>query len=332
MNKIKRLLITGGAGFIGINLVDYLLKTAQYKITVVDNLSAGNLQLLREIVNKRGGEIEEFNFASPQKKLNPAGVRFIREDILNRQNILKTLEGQDQVVHLAAQTGVIPSLENPSHDAAVNITGTMNLLEAAVKQGVGKFLFASSAAPLGEQDPPLHEGKVPKPLAPYGASKLAGEAYCSAYHGSFGLDTTVMRFSNVYGPNSFHKGSVVALFIKKILAGETLTIYGDGLQTRDFLYVGDIVRIIHKLLQNREKKIAGQLFQLGTGVETSVNQLVDSLEKISGRSLKVNRQPERKGEIKRNYTAIDKIKNTLGYQPQFHLEKGLEITWKWFKG
>jgi UDP-glucose 4-epimerase len=325
VNKSKNILITGGAGFIGINLVDYLLETQRYKITVLDSLSGGNYPLLRQVVTDRGGDMEEQFSPSPEK------VCFYQIDILDRQSVQQVLKGQDGAVHLAAQTGVIPSQQDPYQDAAVNITGTLNLLCAARDCSLKRFIFASSAAPLGEQTPPLDETKVPAPLAPYGASKLAGESYCSAFCGSYGLDTTVLRFSNIYGPNSFHKGSVVALFIKKLLKMKPLTVYGDGEQTRDFLYAGDIVRIIDTILQSNPQSVKGQLFQLGTGVETSVNRLIELLKQVTGLIPEMVYEPERSGEIKRNYTSIKKITRLLGYRPQFDLLQGLEKTWHWFK-
>lgn len=310
---MKKVLVTGGAGFVGINLVKYLLETRKYKVNVLDNLSSGSYQLLNQAVDEAGSEITLF-----------------QADILDKTDVNRILPGYEYVVHLAAQTGVIPSQQDPFHDAAVNITGTLNLLDAAVENNIQKFVFASSAAPLGEQKPPLDEKKVPKPLSPYGASKLAGEAYCSAFYHSYGLNTVGLRFSNVYGPNSLHKGSVVALFIKKILKNEPLTVYGDGKQTRDFLYVTDVARVIHDILQSSDKKINGEIFQLGTGVETPVNRLVSYLRDITGLTFEVVYKPERKGEIKRNVSSIKKIENQLGCKPRFDLKKGLEETWRWF--
>jgi UDP-glucose 4-epimerase len=204
----------------------------------------------------------------------------------------------------------------------------MNLLEAA-RGGCYKFIFASSAAPLGEQTPPLDEQKVPRPLSPYGASKLAGEAYCSAYRGSFGLNTVVLRFSNLYGPFSWHKGSVIATYLKNILNNQPLVIYGDGEQTRDYLYVSDIAKVIRFMIADTTG-ISG-IFQLGTGVETSINHLLVKIRKITGNNFKTLFLPERKGEIERNFTAIRKIVAVMGSRPAFDLTRGLQKTWEWFK-
>lgn len=318
----KKLLITGGAGFIGINLVRHLLKLKKHTISILDNFSTGNRSLLEQIINAH--VLSEINEAYE------AHVSIRNGDIRDRQVVDEMSAGQDAVIHLAAQTGVIPSIEKPRQDAEVNVLGTLNLLQAAVKHGVQKFIFASSAAPLGEQEPPLDESKVPRPLSPYGASKLAGEAYCSAFHAGFGLDTTVLRFSNVYGPLSYHKGSVIALFIKQVLAGKQPVIYGDGYQTRDFLYVEDVCRIIAEILEADSQKTGGEIFQLGTGVETSVNELVLLLNNLSPYEFDIRFEPERKGEIKRNYTSPQKLSQTLGIKAETGLEKGLKEMWQWF--
>ncbi len=321
---VKNLLITGGAGFIGLNLVSFLSELRKYKITILDNLSTGNYTLLEQVIKQKGGCLEDT--ATPSLD----AVVFQKGDIRDTDDVGRAVRDQDAIIHLAAQTGVMPSMKSPREDADVNILGTLNLLEAAAKYKTRKFVLASSAAPLGEQEPPLDETKVPRPLSPYGASKLAAEAYCSAFHGSFGLDTSVLRFSNVYGPLSFHKGSVIALFIKRLLEWKPLVVYGDGEQTRDFLYVEDIARIISALLEAEPSKTAGQVFQLGTGVETSVNRLVALLEELSPGEIAVRYQPARKGEITRNYTDPGKICQTLGVRARTHLETGLRDTWNWF--
>ena len=190
------------------------------------------------------------------------------------------MSGIEGVVHLAAQTGVPGSLQDPFHDCRTNVLGTLNLLEAArLRQAEAghpiRFVFASSNAPLGKQPPPATEDKAPLPISPYGASKLAGEGYCLAYNGSWGLGTVVLRFANLYGPYSAHKNSVVAKFIKDIAAGGQITIHGDGQQTRDFIYVGDLCRAIQLAL---ESEIGGEVFQIATGVETSIAELADAVE------------------------------------------------------
>ncbi len=316
----KTVLITGGAGFIGLNLVDYILKKKNYKIIVLDNLSSGNSGLLKKIVEDNG---LIFN-----KKFSPdKNFLFVKADIRDK-NLDNIFEKTDFVVHLAAQTGVIPSIENPFKDAEINIIGTLNLLTLSVKHNIKKFIFSSSAAPLGEQIPPLNEGKVPSPLSPYGASKLAGEGYCKAFYGSFGLETVIFRFSNVYGIYSYHKGSVVAEFYKRIIKGKPIYVYGDGNQTRDFIFAKDLAKVIVETLE--KNNIGGEIFQLGTGVETSVNQLISYIKDIMNYSLEIEYKPERKGEIRRNYASIEKAKKILGFEPEYDLKMGLKLTYNWF--
>ncbi|MCP4221059.1 MAG: NAD-dependent epimerase/dehydratase family protein, partial [bacterium] len=320
-----RLLVTGGAGFIGVNLLNHLLKSKKYKISILDNLSSGNFVLLEEIAHSNNTDVEH-TFST-----NPGRLYFKKGDIRDKAVVEEIVGNQDGIVHLAAQAGVMPSIANPREDADINIMGTLNLLEASGKHHLKRFIMASSAAPLGEQEPPLEETTVPAPLSPYGASKLAAEGYCSAFYGSFGVPATVLRFSNVYGPNSFHKGSVVALFIKRIFAGETLDIYGDGQQTRDYLYVEDIAHTIAEILAAHPKNIAGQVFQLGTEVETSVNRLIELMENLAPGKLDICHKPVRKGEIVRNYTSTRKLRECLQLPPPTSLETGLKNTWKWFE-
>lgn len=253
-------------------------------------------------------------------------------DIRDGDLAKKVCRGVDAIVHLAANTGVIPSIENPMEDCMSNVIGTVNFLEAARLAGTERFILASSSAPLGEQDPPIHEEIVPRPISPYGASKLSGEAYCSAYFGSFGLDTVALRFGNVYGPRSSHKGSVVAKFIKHIFAGEDLPIYGGGTQTRDFIYVEDQVTAI--LMALEKPGIGGEVFQIATHREHTVGEIAENLnqlaEKHLGKKSRIVYEQERKGEVKRNYSDISKARRMLGFEPKVSLEKGLEKTFLWF--
>ncbi|RIK41240.1 MAG: epimerase, partial [Chloroflexi bacterium] len=201
---MSAILVTGGAGFIGASLVPMLLGQG-YRVRVLDDLSVGSAATLEGL-----------------------DVELVVGDIRDRAAVDAAVAGMDGVVHLAAHTTVIDSIHDPLHDYAVNVGGTLNLLLACRDQGIGRFVFASSNAPIGENTPPIDESKPARPLSPYGASKLAGEGYCSAFHSSYGLGTVILRFANVYGPRSTHKGSVVAKFIKDALSSGRLTIYGDG--------------------------------------------------------------------------------------------------------
>jgi UDP-glucose 4-epimerase len=305
----KSVFVTGGAGFIGANLVRMLLGHG-YQVTVLDNLSTGR-----------------------REYLDGLPIEFIKGDILDAGLVKRVVPGHDGVVHLAAQCGVPGSLADPRHDCEVNVIGTLNLLEACrnVKRStlnVQRFIFASSNAPLGRQPPPATEDKAPLPISPYGASKLAGEAYCLAYHGSWGLGTVVLRFGNVYGPFSAHKNSVVAKFFKDILTKGQITIDGDGKQTRDFIYVGDLCRAILLAL---ESDASGEVFQVATGTETSIIELAEMVRQVVERDVEAEHGPSRRGDIRRNYSAIAKAREMLGWEPRMDLVQGLRKTWGWFQ-
>lgn len=255
-------------------------------------------------------------------------MEVIEGDVRDADALADATANVDYVVHLAAHTNVVESVEDPATDVSVNVDGTLHALQAARQSDVTGFVFASSNAPLGEVEPPSHEGKVPAPLSPYGASKLAGEALCSAFYGSYGLATTVLRFSNVYGPFSYHKGSVVAAFMKRVMEGEPLTVYGDGLQTRDFIYVDDLCAGIVAAL---ESTVRGQVFHLGSGTETTVKDLADRVVALfPDRSVDIHYEEERAGEIRRNYSDISKAKELLDFAPTHDLDGGLAATREWF--
>jgi len=321
---VKSWLITGGCGFVGVNLIARLRERGDY-VRVFDNLSVGSRDDL--------GAVTEFAEISEPGDAVPGQVELMVGDITDAEAAMRAAEGVDAVVHLAAQTGVMPSVEDPRFDCEMNVQGTLNMLMAARGAGAKGFVMASSSAPLGEQDPPVSEMKVPRPLSPYGASKLAGEGYCSAFYGSFGLNTVALRFSNAYGPYSFKKGSVVALFFRKALRGETLTIYGDGEQTRDFIHASDLAQAI---IKGAESGKGGEVYQIATGVETSVNELTSAIKRLVERDtdirVTVEKLPARKGEIVRSVSDISKARRLIGYDPAVRLEDGLEETWAWFKG
>lgn len=294
-------LITGGCGFVGVNLTRYLAQRG-YRIRILDNLSAAHPEH-RELLASAG---------SPE---------IIAGDIRDSAAIQRAIAGMEAVVHLAASTSVTQSLEDPQGFWDINVNGTLTLLEACRAAQVSRFVFASSNAAVGEQIPPIHENMIPKPLSPYGASKLAGEALCSAYFHSFGMDTVALRFANVYGPCADHKSSVIPLFLKWAAEGRPLTIYGDGEQTRDFVHVDDISQAIH--LSLKAEGAGGEIFQIASGRETSINALVGMISRGTGREIPVIHRPERKGEIRSNYSDIGKARRILGFEPVVQLEQGL---------
>jgi UDP-glucose 4-epimerase len=193
---------------------------------------------------------------------------------------------------------------------------------------VPRLVFSSSNAPLGANAYPSSEDKPLAPLSPYGASKAAGEAYCSAFFGAYGMDAVTVRFSNAYGPRSMHKGNVIPLFIRRILAGDQLVLYGDGSQTRDFVFVGDLADGLVRAAEC--DGVGGEVFQLASGVETTLSRLVELLREISQREVRVRSAEPRAGEIQRNYSLIAKAGERLGYAPKVPLEHGLRLTWEWF--
>ena len=292
------------------------------KIRAVDNLSVGTRDDLGRVCD----------FVETDVPISDSDkVELWVGDIRDAHFALKAAQGMECIVHLAANTGVIPSIENPRTDCETNVIGTFNYLEAARQNGAKKFIFASSGAPLGEQIPPINEEKIPKPISPYGASKLAGEGYCSAFFGSFGLKTMALRFGNVYGPRSTHKGSVVAKFIKQALSGETLVIYGDGNQTRDFIYIDDLVNAI---MAAASADLGGEIFQIATHKETTVNEIAKMLKTIveskTGNIVNLIYAEERAGEVKRNFSDISKARRILGWEPKWSVEEGLKATVEWF--
>ena len=302
------ILITGGCGFIGSNLIRYLESRpgTDDRIVVFDNLTTGHKSDLEGTV-----------------------AELIEGDITDYDAVSNALSGIDHIVHLAAHTRVIESVENPRKNMQDNVIGTFTVLEAARDTGVESVVIASTGgAIIGEAEPPVHEEMVPKPISPYGASKLCCEAYCSAFSGAYGLRTTALRFANVYGPFSYHKGSVVAKFFRSIQQNEQLLVYGDGTQTRDFVFTKDLCRGITAALDR--KGPAYDYFHLGSGKETSVLELLDLMEQVTGAKLDVRFEAARAGEIYRNYTKIGKAQRHLGFSPDTEFEAGLRETWEWF--
>lgn len=210
--------------------------------------------------------------------------------------------------------------------------GTFNMLEGARHNGVKRFVFASSGAPVGECQPPIHEELAPHPVSPYGASKLAGEGYCSSYYRTFGIETISLRFGNVYGPGSGHKNSVIAKFIKQAIEGKTLEIYGDGNQTRDFIYIDDLIQAIR--LSAAVEGIGGNVFQIATNHETAVremtNMLLPVLSDFGYKNVTVEHSEPRQGDVNRNFSDTTKALEILGWRNEIYLRTGIKNTVEWF--
>jgi UDP-glucose 4-epimerase len=236
----------------------------------------------------------------------------------------------DAVVHLAARAGIPDSVTDPIGTFGVNVTQMLGVLDAARRAGVRRFVFASSNAATGDHEPPADEDDLPHPLSPYGASKLAGEAYCQAFAATYGIAASVLRFSNAYGPYSLHKKSVVAAWLRAALAGEPVTIHGDGSQTRDFVFSGDLAEAIVATLAAPADVISGEVFQVGTGRETTIAELAAAVEAAVGRPLVVERGPARAGDVRRNVSGVGKAAERLGYWAQVPLADGLRRTATWF--
>ena len=319
-------LVTGGCGFIGVALVRSLVDEAEHAVRVVDNLAVGTREDLAAVC--------EFVEASPADvgPMNSAPVELVAGDILDEDLALRAAGGADVIVHLAANTGVAPSVEDPRSDCLANVIGTLNYLEAARHNDAKRFVFASSGAAVGEVEPPIHEEMTPHPVSPYGASKLSGEAYCSAYFRTFGVETAALRFGNVYGPLSNHKNSVIAKFIKRAMRGEVLEIYGDGTQTRDFIYIEDLVRAIR--LAATTEGVGGETFQIATNAETSVQEMVEELLPVLAaanvKDVEVRHAAPRLGDVRRNYSDTSKAARMLGWRAEVDLEEGLRRTIDWF--
>jgi len=301
-----RVLITGGLGFVGTNLIETLNEHGHNDVVVYDNESLGQPE-----------HIEGLN------------AKHVKGDIKDGATLLDLIAETDAVVHLAADTRVLDSIENPVHNFENNVIGSMNILEAMRKCNKKRIAFASTGgAIIGEATPPLHEEQVAKPISPYGSSKLAIEGYLSSYGASYGLQPLSFRFSNVYGPRSFHKGSVVAAFYKAILAKSLITIYGDGEQSRDFIHVKDLTNTIVECLGHDTSGV----FQLGSGIETTLNELLQRIEGVVGAAAmpEIVYKPARDGEVYKTYCDISRASKTLGYSPEISLDEGLSKTWEWF--
>jgi UDP-glucose 4-epimerase len=297
-------LVTGGAGFIGANLVPLLLERGE-RVRVLDSLVSGDPSRLA------------------------SEVEFVEGDVRDEAAVTRAAQGVDAVIHLAAAGSVAESVADPLPNFETNARGTLLTLNAAVQAGgVERFVFASTGGALiGDADPPVDETSVPRPISPYGASKLAGEGYCHAFRGSYGLNTIALRFANVYGPHSERKKGALTAFIQRALRGDALEIYGDGEATRDFIYVDDLCAGI---LAAWERRDVDGVVHLASERETSIAQLARLVLDATGSDAGIEHLDRRRGEVERNFAIARRAQAVLDWHAEVALEDGIARTVAWF--
>ncbi len=304
-------LITGGAGFIGSNIALTLVEQGD-NVRVLDNLASGFRQNLKSVEDK---------------------IEFIEGDITNFDTVTKAVKGMDYVLHQAALPSVPRSVKDPISSNEVNITGTLNLLQASKESGVKKFVMASSSSIYGESEElPKHEQMETLPLSPYAVTKLAGENYCKVFWELYRFPTVALRYFNIFGPSQdpgSEYSAVVPKFITSLLKGESPVIYGDGEQSRDFTYIDNCVQA--NILAATKENIVGHNFNVACGSQFTLNQLVDELKKIMNVNVNTIYKDERVGDIRHSYASIDKFKQA-GYNPHVSFEEGLRKTIDFFRG
>ena len=301
---MEKIFITGGAGFIGSHLAEELSNNGS-TIVIYDNLSTGNINNLTGIPHS-----------------------FIKGDILDYESLKKAMSGCRYIFHLAAATSVVESLENPEKYITINSLGVCNVLKAARETEVEKIVFSSSAAVYGDSpELPKEETMKPDPKSPYAVTKLDGEYYCKMFSDHYGLPAVVARFFNVFGerqdPASPY-AAAIPIFLSKITKNEPINIFGDGEQTRDFIYVKDIAKALVFLMKN-----GAGVYNIGYGRTITINELVELLKKTTGKDITIRHVDERPGEIRHSYASVKKLLGK-GFNPAHNLEKGLEQTVKWW--
>jgi nucleoside-diphosphate-sugar epimerase len=306
-----RYLVTGGAGFIGSNIVDELVRRG-HEVVVLDNLSAG----------------KEENLAGVRKK-----IEFRAESITDLAAVQSASKGADYVIHLAARTSVPRSVQNPLETNSVNIDGTLNVLVAARDAKVRRFVYAASSSAYGETPTlPKTEAMQPAPISPYGVTKYVGEIYAQVFGRVYGLENASVRFFNVFGPRqdpTSQYSGVLSRFMLAVIEGKQPVIYGDGEQSRDFTYIDNIVD--ETLRACEAKGASGMVFNGGTGARITLNEVLKLLEKITGKKIEAKYDPPRTGDIRDSQADVSLAHKVLGYQPLVHFEEGLRRTWDWYK-
>jgi nucleoside-diphosphate-sugar epimerase len=305
-----RYLVTGGAGFIGSNTVQELVRCG-HKVVVLDNLSTGKESNLAEVRDQ---------------------IEFILGSITDPEKVRAACSGVDYVLHLAARTSVPRSMKEPVETNYVNVDGTLNVLLAARNAKVKRVVFSASSSAYGETPTlPKHESMTPAPISPYGVTKLMGEIYGKLFHRIYGLEFVALRYFNIFGPrqdpDSPYSG-VLSRFNAALLEGKELTIYGDGQQSRDFTFVANAVQA--NLIACTAENVAGLVFNIGTGNRYTLNQTLQMLGTVAGRPVNAKYGPAREGDILHSQADISEAQEKLGYDPRVGFEQGLRRTWEWF--
>jgi len=304
-------LVTGGAGFIGSNIVETLVNQGEF-VRILDNCATGRLSNLEGVINK---------------------IEFIQGDIRDLSTVREAVRDMDYVLHQAALPSVARSVDNPSVTNEVNITGTLNVLVAAKDEGVRRVVFASSSSVYGNcRVLPKREDMPTAPISPYAISKHTGEQYCKVFYSLYGLETVALRYFNVFGPRQSPKSQYAAaipLFIKSFLDGKPPTIFGDGEQSRDFTFVENVVSA--NLLACHAKGGAGESINVACGKRATINKLIFSIKAILDSPIEPVYDRVRKGDVKHSLADITKAEELLGYKPKIHLEAGVQETVKWME-
>ena len=306
-----RYLVTGGAGFIGSNIVDELVRRGA-SVTVLDDLSAGkesNLAGVRDKIDFQVGSITDLSVTQ------------------------KACEGADYVIHLAARTSVPRSVKDPIESNRVNIDGTLNVLVSARDAKVKRLVYAASSSAYGETPAlPKVETMPAAPISPYGVTKYVGELYAQVFGRVYGLENASIRFFNVFGPRqdpTSQYSGVLSRFMLAILDGQTPVIYGDGEQSRDFTFVSNVVDEVLRACEN--PGASGKVFNGGTGARITLNRVLRQLSQITGKTITAKHEPERNGDIRDSQADISLARGVLGYEPRVMFEEGLRRTWEWYK-
>jgi UDP-N-acetylglucosamine 4-epimerase len=312
-----RILVTGGAGFIGSNIVESLLADQNIEhVRVLDNLATSSTE-----------NIAEF-YTSPK-------FEFIQADIRDYSACLHACDGIDLITHQAALGSVPRSIDDPLTTNEVNITGTLNVFTAAREKKIKRIVYAASSSTYGDHPAlPKVENQIGKPLSPYAVTKYVNELYADVFGPLYGIEFIGLRYFNVFGPKQNPKGpyaAVIPLFVESLLDGQPPVINGDGTTSRDFTYVANVVHANLLSLFTKNQKAVNQVYNIGYGEQTSLLQLVQDLKKITGVSVEPIHAPERSGDVKHSLADISKAKTLLGYNPAISVEEGLRQTCEWYK-